>query len=102
MDTECEEKHSWDFQLDKNLVIALGWSLHLCITQHPLFTSVIQGWGPRASPLFKRCTKHLGFSNWKRPDFCPWLVVASAYYAILCLGLEFRVGALGRLPLIIR
>eukprot|EP00976_Prorocentrum_cordatum_P096995 1190813-Prorocentrum_minimum.AAC.2 len=35
-----------------HLVIALGWSLHLCITQHPLFTSVIQGQGPRASPLF--------------------------------------------------
>eukprot|EP00976_Prorocentrum_cordatum_P072564 1180764-Prorocentrum_minimum.AAC.1 len=51
-----KRKHSWDFQLDKNLVIDLGWSLHLCITQPPLFTSVIQGWGPRASPLFKRCT----------------------------------------------
>eukprot|EP00976_Prorocentrum_cordatum_P060786 1176046-Prorocentrum_minimum.AAC.2 len=23
--------------MEKNLVIALGWSLHLCITQHPLF-----------------------------------------------------------------
>ena len=56
MDTEY---NSWDFRLDKNLVIALGWSLYLCITQHPLFTSVIQGWGPRASPLFKQCTTHL-------------------------------------------
>ena len=38
------------YNTHNNLVIALGWSLHLCITQHPLFTSVIQGWGPRASP----------------------------------------------------
>eukprot|EP00959_Pyramimonas_sp_CCMP1952_P095166 1990043-Pyramimonas_sp.AAC.1 len=42
------------FQLEKNVVVALGWSLHLCTTQHPLFAS--QGWGPKASPLFKRYT----------------------------------------------
>eukprot|EP00976_Prorocentrum_cordatum_P029451 599792-Prorocentrum_minimum.AAC.2 len=74
---------SWDFQLEKNLVFALGWSLHLCniaslygsscanngkdalntpeslhlcITQHPLFTFEMQGWGPRASPPIVRCT----------------------------------------------
>eukprot|EP00959_Pyramimonas_sp_CCMP1952_P393472 8244471-Pyramimonas_sp.AAC.5 len=51
MDTECEEKHSWDFQSKETylLVFALGWSSHPGITQHPLFTFGIQGWGPRAS-----------------------------------------------------
>eukprot|EP00959_Pyramimonas_sp_CCMP1952_P376204 7879959-Pyramimonas_sp.AAC.1 len=37
----------------------LGWSLHPCITQHPLFTFAIQGWGPRATRLIIRCTTHL-------------------------------------------
>eukprot|EP00959_Pyramimonas_sp_CCMP1952_P055037 1150168-Pyramimonas_sp.AAC.2 len=31
----------------------------LCISQRPLFTSVIQRWGPRASPLIARCTTNL-------------------------------------------
>eukprot|EP00959_Pyramimonas_sp_CCMP1952_P205497 4297435-Pyramimonas_sp.AAC.1 len=57
--TLLERNRTWDFQLEKNEVVALGWSLHLCTTQHPLFTSVIQGWGPRASPLSIRYTPHL-------------------------------------------
>eukprot|EP00976_Prorocentrum_cordatum_P050838 1026305-Prorocentrum_minimum.AAC.1 len=49
MHTEREEKHHWDFQFEKKLFFALGWSLHLSITQHPLLTFGIQGWDPRAS-----------------------------------------------------
>eukprot|EP00976_Prorocentrum_cordatum_P039597 804662-Prorocentrum_minimum.AAC.1 len=50
-----KRKHSCDFQLDKSLDIALGWSFS--VLRKTL--KVIQGWGPRASPLFERCTTHL-------------------------------------------
>ena len=53
MDTECEEKHSWDFQLEETWFLPLVGHricVHLYLyTQHPLFTFGILGWGPMAS-----------------------------------------------------
>eukprot|EP00959_Pyramimonas_sp_CCMP1952_P120835 2526424-Pyramimonas_sp.AAC.1 len=37
----------------------------------PLFTSVIQSWGPRASPLIIRCTTHLDVFDSVSPQAGP-------------------------------